>query len=740
MVDPATPEAPAEASRVGRRRFLAYLAAAPTLTIAARLAVEGEAAAEPAAAQLPLPPISEIADFGDVVVLASAPTSALLKLEFTEDNKILFELPRAEVGQGINTTAVMILAEELDAHPANINVQLANARPELLFNQFTGSSTSVRSLWTPLRTMAAGARARLITAAAERWQVSAKDLTTRDTSVVGPNGLKATFGSLAKDAGQIRAAAVSAAPKAASKYTVVGKPMVRPDARSIVTGATKYVSDLKLPGSVATVVVRPPTLGGTVASIDDAAARRSPGVVAVTQIPTGVAVSAGNFYQALQAKEALKVTWNPGPVAELSDSDIQAKLAGMTGNLAESLGLDSGGDSIDESFDFAFVNHAPMEVEYAVADVKADRADVWYPAQTPQAAQKEVAKAVDLPLKAVTLHVSRAGGSFGRHLFFDAAMEAAQVSKAIGKPVELMWTRNDDMRHGRMRPASHHRIRASHRSGKVRSFQHQMSSVQVDLSHGAGDLLTSELVKLKLAELPVGQLYFELSQNVPYDFGSVAMSLNELDLEGVPTGSWRSVHSATFRTAEELVVDQMAEEIDQDPVEFRLQSLKSDRTKNVLRKVAKDGKWGRSMPKGCGQGVAVHEEFRSVAACLVEINAVDPRNPRVTKAVMAADVGLPINPRGVQAQLSGGLMDAISTVLHAGIHIDGGAVREGSFSDFKWARQRHIPVDLQVHVMPATTGDPGGAGELGVPLAAAAVATAYARATGTRPRRFPINF
>jgi isoquinoline 1-oxidoreductase subunit beta len=233
-------------------------------------------------------------------------------------------------------------------------------------------------------------------------------------------------------------------------------------------------------------------------------------------------------------------------------------------------------------------------------------------------------------------------------------------------------------------------------------------------------------------------LYFNLSVSVPYNFGGANASLSEMKLD-MPTGSWRSVHSAPFRAAEEIMVDELAKAMGKDPVQFRTQFLKSKAVKAVLNKVAQAGQWGKAMPKGWAQGVACHEEHNSSVACLVEINATDPKNPRVTKAVMAIDVGRPINPRGLQAQMAGGLHDAISTTLQAGLHIDKGAVREGSYSDFRWARQRHSPPDIQVHVMPAT-GEPGGAGEVGVPVAAGAIANAYARATGTQPRRFPINF
>ncbi|TWF93033.1 xanthine dehydrogenase family protein molybdopterin-binding subunit [Saccharopolyspora dendranthemae] len=740
MVPPTTDhEASSSATGTRRRRFLTYVAAAPMLTVAGKYVMEGEAAAAatPVAGQLPLPPVSGLMDFGDIMEIASAPTMALMKLEFTADNKVRFELPRLESGQGLNTAVVMMLAEELGARTQDIMVELSDARPELLFNQFTAASSSVRTFWKPLRQMAATARSRLVTAAAKKWGVSANGLVTQGTGVVGPGGRKATFAELAKDAAKVLAPSVPATPKDSKDFKVLGKGHTRADATDIVTGKARYVSDLKIPNSVVAVVVRPPSLRGEVASYDDSAIRGKSGFKGTAEISSGVAVCAEYTWQAMELAKQLKVTWKDGPITDKSSADIQEELAGMAGSLDDSIS-DDDGDEIDEGFDFAFVSHAPMEVNYAVADVKDGSAEVWVPAQSPQVAQKDIAAKIGV--LDVKVHVTRAGGSFGRHLFHDAAIEAAEVSQAIGKPVKLMWTRNDDTRHGRMRPASHHRIKASYRSGKVRSWTHKMASVATDFNHGIGDLITSTAVESGIGKLPAAQLYFNLTQSVPYEFGTTTISLNDLSLEGVHTGSWRSVHSATFRTAEDLVVNEIAEKAGSDPAEFRLENAKTERAKTVLQRVMKEGKWGRSMPQGHAQGISMHEEFKSVAACLVEINAVDPKKPRVTKAVIVVDAGLPLNPRGIEAQMMGGLTDAISTVLQAGIHIDNGAVREGSYGDFMWARQRHTPPELQIHVLPATTDEPGGVGELGVPVCAGAVATAYARATGTKPRSFPVNY
>jgi isoquinoline 1-oxidoreductase beta subunit len=376
----------------------------------------------------------------------------------------------------------------------------------------------------------------------------------------------------------------------------------------------------------------------------------------------------------------------------------------------------------------------------AVADVRADRAEVWCPAKTPISAQAAVASVVGLPQGAVTLHVIRGGGSFGRRLFYEPAIEAARISKAMGRPVKLLFTRDDDMRHGRMRPASHHKVRATLLLGNVTAYEHRAATTQVDLRHGFGEALTAAGAEI----LPGGysQTVFHLTQNSPYDFGVETYLLG--DVPGLadtnspfPTSSWRSIYSGTAGVADEIIVDQIAKRLGQDPVAFRLAKLTGARERAVLSKVATAGQWGRAMGPGRAQGIGVHQEYKGCVAYLMEID-VRGAEPRVTKAVIAADVGRCLNPLGLQAQLQGCAIDGISATLYAGNHLDNGAIRESAYSDFKWARMRQSPPVTEVHILPPT-GKPGGAGELGYPAAAAAVANAYARATGTVPHRFPIN-
>ncbi|MGW6918366.1 molybdopterin cofactor-binding domain-containing protein [Kitasatospora sp. NPDC054939] len=684
---------------------------------------------------LGLPGIPDIVDLGEALTLATLPTAHLLVLEVTPAGRAVLHLPRIEVGQGLTTAMAMLVADELDARLGDVDVPLSDSRPELLFNQLTAASNSVRALYDPVRAAAAAARARLVTAAARQWGVPADSLRTADSAVLAPDGRRLGFGRLAVAAASVGVPAVPSTPKPAERRQVVGRPTGRIDARDLVTGRAKYAGDLAVPGAVPTVVARPTTINGTLQSLDDSAARAMPGVLGIVRIPSGVAVLAETFDQALKGRDALHASWRPGPVAHLSDADIRSRLRAthLPFLVPPLLTL-----HVDGEFDFAFVNHAPMEVLTAVADVRADRAELWFAAQAPIVAQQTIAAELGLPQDAVTVHVVRGGGSFGRRLFFDAALEAAQVSRAAGRPVKLMWTRNDDMRHGRLRPASHHRIRATHALGQVLTYEHRVATVATDLRHGLGEALTGAGFDLRAAGLSLAQGFFLLSEKNPYDLGVVTQLLSELPLE-MHTGSWRSVYSGTVRVADEIMMDEIARRLGQDPVAFRRVRLRSARSRAVLDTAVRAGRWGRAMPAGHAQGFGFHDEHGSCAAYLVELDATDRSRPRVTRAVIAADVGQVVNPTGLEAQLTGALIDGISVVLQAGNHIDHGAVREGSFADFRWARQQHSPPVVEVHLLPPS-GSPGGAGELGVPAASAAVANAYARATGTRPRSFPIDF
>jgi isoquinoline 1-oxidoreductase subunit beta len=734
--------------QLNRRRFLGYLVAAPTLTVAVSWTAD-LVHPQQAKAAVPSPPQpEEILDLGDMQDLAAAPTSGLITVGVNEDGTASFAVPRAEVGQGMTTAIAMMVAEELDLPLGKVTITLADARPELLMNQLTGGSNSMRSMYLPVRTAAAIARQRLVDTAAAKWSADATRLTTKDGVVTGPDGQTAAYGELAADAAAGTTVSMTARLKPESDFTILGTPQSRIDAGDIVTGRKQFTMDLQVPGAKPTMVARPPTINGTVVSVNnEQAVLAMPGVTDIAVLPHGVAIRAETFGQCIDAIGMIDVTWDPGTVARQSDDTVEAQLSAALPDLTAPLSLIA--DSVHAEFFFAFASNSPLEPDNAIADVRSDSAEIWSSLKAPIVAQSEIAAALGLPVSAVTVHVTQAGGSFGRHLFHDAALEAAQASRKMGKPVKLSWSRTDSFRQGRTHPMCVSRVRASYALGNVLAYEQRHTSVQTDFGHGLGDMVTATASKLPVAGgLALSQTIFELTQSSPYNFGVTIQALNEIPLR-FNTGSMRNIYSPNVVCAQELIVDQLAERMRQDPVQFRRDFLKDKRLLAVLNRAAEAGDWGKAMPSQTAQGIAVHSEYQGAIAVLAEIDcnpATASRpitdgvtGPRVTKALVVVDAGFAVNPRGLQAQMIGGVQDGIALALTSSLHIAGGIPLEGSWDNYFYTREWNTPLDVEVIVMPATSNSPGGAGELGVAPAMAAVACAYARATGTLPTRFPIN-
>ncbi|MFI5959508.1 molybdopterin cofactor-binding domain-containing protein [Cryptosporangium sp. NPDC051539] len=726
-----------------RRRFLGYVLAAPTLVAAAELVPAPRARA--AGPRLPSPDVTEIVDLNDAMTLAAAPTSNLISVIVNTDGTASFALPRAEVGQGITTSSAMLIAEELTLPLDRIHVTLADARPELLFNQLTGGSNTTFSTYTPIRVAAAVARGRLLRAAAVALGTPVSALTLRGGSVVDATGRTVGLGDLAAAAASSRTTPVDVTLTARAQFTVIGTPRNRVDALAAVTGRKKFAMDVQVPDAKPTMVCRPPTINGTVRAVTDLAGIRvMPGVSGVAVISTGVAVRAETFGQCIDAVRALHVSWGPGTAEGKSDEDVRHELAA-----AEiPLGPKPPTPSIEGVFTFAFRGNSALEPNCAVADVRPGSAEIWAALKSPIVAQEAIAARLGLPIPAVKVHVVEGGGSFGRKLFFDAALEAAEASKAFGKPVRLMWHRADDARQGRAHPMARSRVRISYLGDDVVSFAQRHTSVSTDLGHGLGELLTAVGARLPVGDQTFSQSFFQLSQSTPYRFGTVSRLLSETD-KGFNTGSMRNVYSPDVTTARELMIDQLAARLGKDPFSLRRDLLQNRRARAALEKVAEAGGWGRDLPAGTAQGLALHTEYKSVSAALVEID-VRPETvgrpiregvtgPRVTKVVIAVDVGLAVNPRGLEAQMMGCAMDGIALALTSSLHLRDGYFLEASWDNYFYTRQWNTPPDLRVIVLPSTSEQPGGAGELGVATTFAAVACAYARATGAVPTSFPIN-
>jgi isoquinoline 1-oxidoreductase beta subunit len=734
-------------TEVSRRRFLGYVLAASTLTVAAQLG-EGATAPRAQAAVPGVPEPADLYDLNDMLTDATLATAALITITVNPDGTASFALPRTEVGQGITTSTAMLIAEELDLPLDKVRVSLADARPELLFNQLTGGSNTTISTYTPVRVAAATARAQLLEAAATELGVPLSALSALQGVITAPDGRSLSYAELAVKAASLTNLQVSVTLKPASAFSVIGTPQNRIDALDAVTGRKQFAMDVQVAGALPAMVCRPPTINGTVVSVQNqAAVAAMPGITDVAVVSTGVAVRGRTFGQCIDAVRALQVTWGPGSEDAATDATVLAELRAAEDPLVTPP-LPLLTKALDARFTFHFASNSALESNCAVADVRAGSAEIWASVKAPITAQEEIAARIGLPVGAVTVHVTQGGGSFGRKLFHDAALEAAEVSKTMGKPVRLMWHRTDDFRHGRAHPMSISRVRATYSLGQVLTLDQRHTSVATEFGHGLGEIITASAAKLPVGGLTFSQTIFSLTQQTPYDFGVTTQLLTEVD-NGFHTGSMRNIYSPNVRCAQELIVDQLAAAMGQDPYHFRRNFLKDQRAVAVLDKVAQAGNWGRSMAPGTAQGIAIHPEYHGFVAVLVEIDCTAATvgrqipdavtGPRVTKVVCAVDVGLAVNPKGLEAQMMGGIMDGIAVTLTSSLHLNGGYFQEGSWDNYFYTRQWNTPLELDVIVMPPTTGTPGGAGELAVAGSMAAVACAYGRATGTMPTTFPIN-
>ncbi|MES2972217.1 MAG: molybdopterin cofactor-binding domain-containing protein [Pseudomonadota bacterium] len=731
-----------------RRTLLAYAVSAPALTVAAGFGLMPSTAA--AALPLTPPDTVDFYDVGDSLVQTALPTMPLVKLEIGTDGRVRLDLPRLESGQGIATACGMMVAEELDVPLGMVDVTSADARPELMYNQISGGSAAVRCFDLALPVMAAAARARLLLAAGQLFGVSPSTLTVNAGVVATSDGRVATYADLSA-AAALLALPGSVVPKAPSQYRVIGTAARRLDALDIVTGKKKFTMDQDVPNAKPTMLRMPSQIRGTVVSVNNlGAVKAMPGVLDVVVIPgggtivanpPGVAVMAETFGQAYAGALALDITWGNGPLAGKSDADIQAQLKA---SLLPLPALPLGALSVAGDFQFAAATHCPLEVECAIADVRPGSAEIWAGLQSPIVTQQAIAIDLGLPQDKVKVHVVPSGGSFGRRLFWDPVQVAAQVSKLTGRICKLMYHRTDDIRQTRLRPPQFHRVRATLLLGQVVAYDQQVAAVRLDARHGYGEIGTAlggslpPMVANTVGNLGYEQFFFKTMVASPYNYGVSSKLLLPLALD-MNTVSYRSVHIMPARTCEEVITDEIARRMNKDPVAFRLEFARQERAKACLRKVAQLANWGKAMPAGFAQGCSLHQESRSYCAAVVEVDARDPGNVKVTKAVIAIDVGKPINTLGIDAQIQGALAEAIALVLNAGLTIRDGLPIESSYSNYRFTKMKDYPKDVQVIIMPNTGEAVGGLGEVGLSVAAGAIANAYARATGIKPRKFPLN-
>jgi len=663
-------------------------------------------------------------------------------LRVGNDDTVTVLLAHSEMGQGIWTALPMLIAEELDADWSRIKVEHAPAAPVYAHTAFgiqmTGGSTSTWSEFERYRQAGALARALLVQAAAQRFGVSAADCRT-ENGVVIAGSRRARYGELAD------AAAGLPAPKTVplkdpKDWKIIGKRTRRLDTPEKITGRATFGMDVRFDGLLTAVVARAPAFGAKVKSFDATQAKAVPGVRAVVQVPTGVAVLADHFWAAKVGRDALKVDWDLGPGASLDSTELRErfrKLAGTRGMPAARAGeagaaLAKAAKTVEAEYYVPYLAHAMMEPPNCTVRIGPDKCEIWTGTQFQTLDQQLGAKITGLKPEQVEIHTTFLGGGFGRRAnpTSDFVTEAVHVAKASGKPVKVVWTREDDLHGGYYRPSYVHRARIGlGGDGLPVAWEHAM----VGQSILAGTPFESMMVKNGIDATSVEGVadspYLKEIPNHRVELHSPKTDITVL--------WWRSVgHSHTAFVMESLI-DELAHAAGKDPLEYRRRLLqKHPRHLGVLNLAAEKAGWGRALPAGRARGVAVHESFGSFISQVAEVSMQGGRI-RVHQVTCAIDCGIAVNPEGITAQMESGIAYGLSAVLHSALHLKNGRVQESNFHNYRVLRLSEMPV-VEVHIVPSTE-KPGGVGEPGVPPIAPAVANAMFALTGQRLRELPLR-
>jgi isoquinoline 1-oxidoreductase beta subunit len=683
-------------------------------------------------------------------------------LQITPSGEVIFQLDKAEMGQGVINSLPTLIGEELDFDPARLVIEFAGAHrqfsnPEMGV-QITGGSTSVKTGWDALREAGAAARMMLIAAAAEQWSINAAECTTRDGVVLHPDGLQqASYGELATAAAQQRAP-WKVELKSPENWTYIGKSRPRNDSPAKVKGQAQFGVDVVRPGMVVGVVVRCPHFGGTLKSFDEASVTALTGVVSVFRIHSGVAIIATGYWQARRAAQVLRVEWNKGPLAGLDTKTIfKAQQEALKTNkpfMAEEVGdvsiaMEQAVTAVTSSYELPFLHHSPMEPQNCTACFSDGQLELWAPTQTVDIARAVVAHYTGVEQQQIVVNSTFLGGGFGRRGYVDFAGEAAVMAmKLPGVPVKLMWSREDDMQHDFYRPTSSHTIRGGlDHAGNITVWQHTFAGASVLTSFG-DDLMHGLLPKwvpsqiahsigLSVAEhVPPYDITMADGARIPYAVPNRQVSFVHLN-SGVPVGFWRSVTHSSNAFVVESFIDELAHAAKADPVDFRRLYLKDNpRHVEVLELAVRHAGWPAPVMQGTGRGVAVHESFGSVVAMVADVT-VEGSRFRVTRLVCAVSCGVVVDPDQVRAQIEGGAIYGLSATLMSAVNIVDGACAQSNFHDLPVLRIDEVPV-IEVHIVPSADR-PGGVGEIAVPPVAPAVANALFAATGKRLRELPLT-
>jgi isoquinoline 1-oxidoreductase beta subunit len=696
-------------------------------------------------------------------------------VEIRPDNSVVIGVAQPEIGQGVRTSMPMLVAEELDVEWSAVSVRqmplgivkTADGFTWRYGGQGAGGSTSVTDNWPFLRQAGATARRMLVQAAAARWQVAPDRCRTEPGRVVcDAVGQQASYAELAAAAAALPVPADESPLKDPAEFRIVGSGRKVVDAEDIVTGRTRYGIDTAVAGMRYAVIQRSPWLDGRVESFDDRAARQVPGVTDVFTIEgpqpgapyrilaSGVAVVATSTWAAMQGRKALKVRWDRGPHATENTPDFWRQAATL---------LEGSGQIVRDDGDFAgalqaaarvvtaryrvpFVSHAPMEPQNCFAHVRNDGVRIIAPTQMPGGASRAANEVTGLPREHIAVEMTRVGGGFGRRLTNDYVAEAVMVSQHIKGPVQLVWSREDDLQHDFYRPSGLHELTAAlDAEGGITAWTQRLAS--------AGKYYRREGVPPEeqfAAELYVDDFPAGILPNFRLEWFAMQ--------SGLPRGSWRAPAHTANAFAVQSFLDEVAHAAGRDPLALRLElygasrdldyrqhggpTFNPGRLSRLLRHVAGRIGYGADRPQGRGVGIASHFTFGGYAAHAVEVSVDGDGRLRVERIVAAVDCGLAVNPLGVEAQLQGGTIDGLSTALNLEITVQDGQVRQSNFHDYRLLGLRDVPVDFEAHILPPEpewSGTPTGMGEMGLPSLAPALTNAIFNACGVRIRALPIG-
>jgi isoquinoline 1-oxidoreductase subunit beta len=682
---------------------------------------------------------------GGIEALAAAPAAAApialnAWIHVGTNDLVTIYIDKSEMGQGISTALCQLAAEELECDWRKVRIEFAPAA-KVYYNpafgmQGTGGSSSTRSSWTPMREAGAKAREMLVAAAAQRWSVPAPQCRAENGMVVhAASKRRLSYGRLATAAAKLPAPQ-KVQLKNPSEFRVIGKSLKRLDTPFKVNGEAHFGIDTRRPGMLYASVTRCPVFGGKVASFDATKAKAMRGVKNVVQISSGVAVVADNTWTAMQGRRALTIQWDEGPHANNSSASISklfAERAAEGGVVARKDGdaasaLSGAAKMIEAVYEAPYQAHATMEPMNCTADVRPDGVELWVPTQFQTMTQNTAAQLAGVKPEQVKVHTTYLGGGFGRRSELDFAADAVEISKAIGAPVKVTWTREDDTQHDEYRPASYVRLQAGFDSaGKPVAFTARVACSSI-MARRFPSRMKNGLDPTSVESLA----------NLPYAIPNIQVYYNETE-PGIPVGFWRSVGASQNGFFSESFVDEMAHAAGKDPYEFRRALLsKSPRHIGVLDRAAQKAGWGKPLPAGRFRGIAVLTAFESYAAQVVEIS-VDRSagSVKVHRVVAAVDCGRVVNPSIVVAQTQSAIAYGLTAALKGAITIDHGRVQQANFNTYDMLRIPEMPA-IETYIV-TSEASPTGTGELSVPPLAPALCNAVFAATGKRIRHLPIR-